>query len=534
VVVGAGGGGLPTALFSRWLGNSVVVLEKAEQVGGTARKAAFWYWVPNNKPMRELGLSDPKDDAIRLMARLSRPQGYDPDDNRYGMDDWEYAAFEAIYDSASVAAELLADKGALPYRHCPDVVDYWAELPENKAPRGRVLLPKGANEAMSDGGLIAIETMSAAAKRDGVEIRTSHRVQRVIRRDDSEIVGVEASTPAGTIRIRAKKAVIFVTGGFTHDEVYRRHYLHAPVYPGCGARTNEGDVISIANSLGAELRNMNYAWMCPAPLERILDKDPNLIGTFSSPGDSMIWVDMNGKRVVNEKLAYNEIAQYFFQWDGATSSYPNLVLVAIWDAHSQENSASIHYGRYIVPENGDSRHVIKANTLAELHTEIAARLEKHKSVTGGLALKPAFLSNLGDTIQRFNDFARAGKDQDFQRGERPIELQFNGPIGDEAGANPTMYPIANKGPYYATLMTGATLDTKGGPRTTTEGHFLDDMGNAIPGLYGVGNCVASASGRSYWAGGATLGPIIAFAYRAAHAASAEDIRSFSNTAQAAE
>jgi predicted oxidoreductase len=58
VVVGGGGAGLPTALFTRWLGNRVLVLEKAPELGGTARKAAFWYWVPNNQPMRELGLED--------------------------------------------------------------------------------------------------------------------------------------------------------------------------------------------------------------------------------------------------------------------------------------------------------------------------------------------------------------------------------------------------------------------------------------------------------------------------------------------
>ena len=46
VVVGGGGGGLPAALFSRWLGNEVVLLEKADRLGGTANKAAFWYWVP--------------------------------------------------------------------------------------------------------------------------------------------------------------------------------------------------------------------------------------------------------------------------------------------------------------------------------------------------------------------------------------------------------------------------------------------------------------------------------------------------------
>jgi len=73
VVVGGGGGGLPTALFSRWLGNEVVVLEKADELSGTARKAAFWYWVPNNEPMRAAGVVDEEADFLRYVARLSRP-----------------------------------------------------------------------------------------------------------------------------------------------------------------------------------------------------------------------------------------------------------------------------------------------------------------------------------------------------------------------------------------------------------------------------------------------------------------------------
>ena len=43
------------------------------------------------------------------------------------------------------------------------------------------------------------------------------------------------------------------------------------------------------------------------------------------------------RRVANEKLAYNELAQVFFQWDGARSEYPNLVLIAVWDQRSQEH-----------------------------------------------------------------------------------------------------------------------------------------------------------------------------------------------------
>jgi hypothetical protein len=49
-------------------------------------------------------------------------------------------------------------------------------------------------------------------------------------------------------------------------------------------------------------------------------------------------------------------------------------------------------------------------------------------------------------------------------------------------------------------------------------HHLDD-GEPVHGLCGVGNCVASASAQGYWAGGGTLGPILAFGRLAAeHAA----------------
>ena len=175
VVVGGGGGGLPAALFSRWLGDEVVLLEKAPELGGTARKAAFWYWVPHNEPMTALGIEDPEEDFLRYCARLSRPESYDPDSPTLGLSAWELDQIRAIYESASPAAELLAERGALPYRHCEAVPDYWAELPEDKAPTGRVLVPVDARESMSDGGLNAIRTLSAAAERDGVDVRMAFR-----------------------------------------------------------------------------------------------------------------------------------------------------------------------------------------------------------------------------------------------------------------------------------------------------------------------------------------------------------------------
>ena len=522
IIVGGGGVGLAAACFSAWLDNRVLVLEKGPDLGGTARKAAFWYWVPNNEPMRAMGLVDKKDDCLRYMARLSRPEAYDPGHPRFGMSEWEYDACAAIYDNASKATELLNAKGALQYRHCPDVPDYWAELPENKAPTGRVLVTKQARESMSDGGVHAVLTMTEAAKRSGADIRTGHRVQRVIVDDAGRVIGVEADSAGGkTRKFKARKAVIFATGGFTHDADLRKNYLSAPVLGGCAALTDEGDFVHIGSAAGATLGNMNHAWMCPVVFEKAVNKDPSLIGTFSPSGDSMIYVDKNGRRVTNEKLAYNELARAFFRWDPARSEYPNLILIAIWDQRSQDNSASDEYGRFIVPKGTDDSHVIKGRTFEALANNIKKRLKQYAGQTGNLRLSADFAINLKKTVSRFNGFARKGADEDFHRGDRPVELLFNGPTAAKTGKNPTMYPISTKGPYYAALLTGGCLGTKGGPITNADGQVLNAVGEVIPGLYGAGNCVASASARAYWAGGATLGPFMAFAYLAANSANRE-------------
>ena len=112
----------------------------------------------------------------------------------------------AFYDSASPAAELLAAKGALPYRHVADVPDYFAELPEDKAPKGRVLVPKDAIPSMSDGGLVAVRTMSAKARQEGVAIRTGMRVTKVLQDRSGRVIGVEAKDELdATVRLRAAR-----------------------------------------------------------------------------------------------------------------------------------------------------------------------------------------------------------------------------------------------------------------------------------------------------------------------------------------
>jgi 3-oxosteroid 1-dehydrogenase len=110
-----------------------------------------------------------------------------------------------------------------------------------------------------------------------------------------------------------------------------------------------------------------------------------------------------------------------------------------------------------------------------------------------------------------NEYARTGKDLDFQRGETASEQYY----GDaNVAPNPCLGPIA-KAPFYAIEAYPGELGTKGGLETDADARVLRENGDAIPGLYAIGNCSASVMGHTYPGAGATLGPATTFGYIAA-------------------
>ena len=269
---------------------------------------------------------------------------------------------------------------------------------------------------------------------------------------------------------------------------------------------------------------MNGAWLAPMVLDRAIANRPDQVCSFSIPGDSMLWVNKYGHRVVNEKAPYQDIVPTFWAWESQRAEYPNLILVMIWDSATKKLHSGDKYGNPIIPDGGDQSHILSGATLEDLEDAIRERLNSYATQTGGWNLDATFMTNLHQTIQRYNGFAENGVDEDFHRGEAPIELYFNmgGRPGNEK--NETMWPVLDQGPYYATLLAPATLDTKGGPRTNVAGQVLNRQGEPIPGLFAAGNCAGAYSGGSYWAGGATLGPIITMAYLAGQAAAQQPVR----------
>lgn len=524
VIAGTGAGGFSTAITAAEHGQRVLMLEKASTIGGTTRKSAAYFWILNNRFMRAAGVEDPRAEALQYLARIGHPTRYNPADDQLGLAEWEYAALEAFYDNGADAMEFLERVGALDSTQNPDYPDYHAQIAEDAAPYGRVLFP-AAGEGGQVGGQILIDDFTAAAEKLGVQIRTSARVVDVVV-EDGAVTGVIAeSADGGQLRVQAERGVVFATGGFTHNADLRARFLRGPYVGGCAAVTNTGDFVSIASRLGAELVNMANAWSAPIVVERVMQDPEGVAGSFILPGESLIMVNRQGRRAVNEKMTYNEAALAGFAWDGVRMEYTNLPLIAIWDQADADTCGGTDFGNPIPPEGVDPYWVVKAETWEELESGIAERLQRVRPLVGQVELDPQFGANLRETVARYNGFAAKGVDEDFHRGATPHE-QFHASmfaqmfgIGTDTGPDRTMRPLRDSGPYYATVMAPGTLDTKGGPRVNRDAQVVGVDGTPIPGLYGVGNCAGSPNGQGYWAAGGTIGPILTYGYLAGLAVS---------------
>jgi 3-oxosteroid 1-dehydrogenase len=522
VVIGSGAAGLAAAISAHDAGAEVLLIESQPDIGGTTRKSGAWYWIPNNSKMRGAGLDDPREQALRYMARISRPDRYDPDHQTLGLPGWEFQLISAFFDQASAVHDELERLGAISSVAPLDFPDYFAHLPEDQAPNGRVLVA-AAPDGQEGNGDDMIRTMAAAAERAGVKTLRSCEVRQLILRAN-RTAGVTAEHEGATVAIGARRATVFASGGYAHNPRLRDELLAGPVFGTCAAPGSTGAFAEIATELGAPLRTTAYPWLAPCVLERALRGSPEFELTNQLPGDSMILVDAHGARVVNEKLQYNELGLAQWQWDGQSAQYPNLFLYMIWDEDCQRHFASDRPNCPIAPVGADDAHLIRGETLDELSAAIQSRLERLRGVGANRRLAEDFAQRLAETIDRYNQHARNGVDPDFRRGETPIELCFNKIYQEPrqtAGGNPTMQPLAQQGPWYATIIAPGALDTKGGPVTDAHGRVLGADGKPYPGLYGAGNCVASPSGRAYWAAGATIGPALTFGFLAGRSAANE-------------
>jgi succinate dehydrogenase/fumarate reductase flavoprotein subunit len=525
IVVGCGAAGASAAAAAACRGASVVVLEKAPTSGGTTAASRCQLWIPNNRFIRESGRTEDRNATLRYMARTGFPTLYDADHPTLGLPEDRYRSLEAFFDHGTEAIDEFVAAGAIDIEPV-DYPAYYAHLPEDTIGVGRTIQPVLPDDYVPgrdpSGGQTFVDDLMAYAGRHGAELLVDHRVVHVIRNDRDEVVGVEARAGMRTVLIGARRGVIFASGGFLHDERMALDYLKGPVLGGAASPFAEGDFVRVGTEVGARLGNMAHAWWDQVVVEMAVLNRSTRGDVYAPFGDSMIMVNKYGRRALNEKAPYNERGQSHFEWDAYLGEYPNFLMFMIWDEALVQSPVESMF-RWPVPADHRERHyVIKADTLEDLAVELDRRLERLAHHTGNARLDPDFVANLRATIERFNEYAREGKDPEFHRGETPIEHAWAMPKRPGA-ATGTMYPIADEGPYYCCILGPGALDTKGGPVTDEHARVVDVDGNPIPGLYGAGNCIASPAGQAYWGPGGTIGPAVTFGYIAArHAVAVAD------------
>jgi hypothetical protein len=249
----------------------------------------------------------------------------------------------------------------------------------------------------------------------------------------------------------------------------------------------------MAMSVGAHLTTMTEAWWAPAislPGERydgaVLNRSEFAIRTLPHS----IIVNRAGARFVDEAANYNDLMKGFFPYDPVAMDRPNLPAWVIVD--SQFTSKYLFLDT--PPGRTPPESVMRADTLAGLAERIG--------------VSPA---GLEATVERFNVFAREGRDADFHRGESAYDTFY----GDRDHAPNPCLGTLERGPFYALEIKPGALGTKGGPATDADGRVLHVRGHAIDGLYAAGNVAGSLAGAGYPGPGITIGAALLFGHRAA-------------------
>lgn len=521
ICVGSGAAACAAAVTARHAGAKVVVLEKMPLLGGTTGKSGGVTWIPNNPFLQEQGIEDSKADCLKYLARYAYPQQYTPNSPTLGLREPDYKLLEAFYDNGAATIDFLQSNDIVQFRQFrmwqvdtlpPDYADH---LPENKVPRGRSLEPaKGAGS--SEGGGSLASTMAEWLEDRDVPLLTDHRVTGLVM-EDGKVIGVEADHFGETRRFRARKGVVFGSGGYAHNtDLISLH--QTALYGTCSMPGSTGDFVDIGNSAGARMGALHMAWRTQVLFEEALANRAVGFGAFVLPGDSMVVVNRYGRRITNEKRNYNDRTRTHFYYDPTREEYPNQLQFMVFD----QRSLDAFGGAFPFPSDPrGSRYLIRGDDWEDLTRNIAARLEKLADQSGGFTLDDAFSRQLKGTVDSFNGYAREGVDPDFNRGKYQYDSDWHKLFsarreGTEYPVNPmpslVMHPFTDKGPYYAFILAAGALDTCGGPVINEHAQVLAVDGQPIPGLYGAGNCISSPTRQAYAGAGGTIGPALTFGH----------------------
>jgi 3-oxosteroid 1-dehydrogenase len=548
LVVGSGAGGMTAALAAHANGLDTLVVEKGSRFGGSTALSGGGIWVPGAPAQRRGGYVPSPDGVVEYLRRIT--DGLISD-----------ARLRTYVDTAPVMMEFLEKTSAwFDFVWKPGYADYYPDLPGGSqrgstinvaaidlrklgddqqkllqplalAPRGiwlgpadlrlfyqirqswrgkavlvklvwRMFRARVFGDRMAAIGQSLAARLRLAMKERGIPLWLDSPMTELITDAHGSVTGAVVVRNGDAVRIGASGGVILASGGFDHDLAWRRRYQ--PVLDrdwSFGNPLAMGDGIRAGQKVGGATELLDEAWWFPAiqwPDGRL----QFMLNERMMP--SQFVVNGAGRRFINEAAPYMDFAHAMIE--GQRSGVTHIPCWLVTDIRS--------FHRYVVAGHLPIPKVPFAPVptgrkmpKAWLDSGVVKQAGSWDELAGKIGV-PA--DALRRTAERFNELARKGHDDDFNRGDGAYDNYY----GDPTLPNPNLRPLG-KPPYYAFAIILGDLGTSGGLRTDEHARVLRADDTVVKGLYAVGNTSAALMGRSYAGAGATIGPAMTFGYVAA-------------------
>ncbi|MEU9497514.1 FAD-dependent oxidoreductase [Streptomyces sp. NPDC048196] len=537
VVVGSGAAGMAAALTARLRGLTALVVEKTDVYGGTTALSGGAVWVPNNFHLDAAGLGDTPEKARAYLDATVGDRV--PADRK-----------DAYLEHGPRMVREFHDRTAVKFVYTPGYSDYYPERlgghPQGRSIEPRIFdlkkLPPEQRTTLRRAGLptygltitsqdfrhLNMVGRTWAGKRTSAKVgaravkalltgqkllalgealiaRMRHSLDLLggdlwlsapltgLVEENGRITGVRVTLGNRELAVRATGGVVLASGGFSHHQQLREKYLPAPTSTewSAAAEGQTGDALELGLAAGAAVDLMDRVWGAPSvvPPE---GKPFFLVADRGVPG--MVIVNSAGERYANEAAPYHEFVDAMYAHDRPEATAVPSWLILDATSKSRYLFMGLFPGQPFPRPWVASGFVKKAGSVEELATHLGIAPDRLRA-----------------TVDRFNGFARAGRDEDFHRGDSVYDRYY----GDPTLPNPNLAPL-EKGPYYAIPVHPGDIGTKGGLVTDATARVLREDGTVIEGLYASGNVSSAVMGETYPGPGATIGPAMTFGWLAAH------------------